>query len=621
MSQTRARAFQTVKSVNYYYKVCSTTNASRSYCSSSSFKAHPFVKEISTLSSAAKNVSSDFRNPNEFPGAGTNYNGYGKDWSTESKSEYERHRKQLYNLNGNYPYNIMDHSSNRLSEEGRSVKGGGNDQYLKNNVIFQENQGNYYMREDDLHRQSQYNVNGSYSGNASSNQQSSVKNYQYNVTGSSSSDASSYQQSIVVNDQLPNGSCSDMVNSQLQAVDERRLLGTIQELDAFCKNGKLKEAVEVLDLLEQNKVSVDIPRYLFLMKACGESQALTAAKHVHNHLTRSVPHLNVSIYNKILEMYSNCGSMEDAYKVFDKMPQRNLSSWDTMITGLAKNGHGEDAIEMFTEFKTTGLKPDNEIFHGVFLACSVIGDMREGLLHFDSMIKAFNLVPSMDHYTSVVNMLGSAGYLNEALEFIEKMNIKPNVEICEIMMNQSRVHGDLQLGDRFAEILNLLDPSRLDEQSKKGLIPIKPSDIAKEKEKNKLFGDDHLKKKTQVYQFSAGDISHPDREKLYSQLRCLKHPMKEAGYVPDTRFCLHDLDEESKEEALLSHSERLAISQSLLTSPARSPIRIIKNLRVCGDCHSALKFISKVVGRSIIARDAKRFHHFENGVCSCGDYW
>lgn len=92
-------------------------------------------------------------------------------------------------------------------------------------------------------------------------------------------------------------------------------------------------------------------------------------------------------------------------------------------------------------------------------------------------------------------------------------------------------------------------------------------------------------------------------------------------YVPDTRFVLHDVDQEAKEEALLGHSERLAAAYAFMTSPARTPIRIIKNLRCCGDCHNALKIISRLVGREIIARDAKRFHNFKDGVCSCKDYW
>ncbi|CAI9303245.1 unnamed protein product [Lactuca saligna] len=624
MSQARARSFEMVKSLNYLYKVCNCTSASRSYFSVSFFKALSFVKSFSTLNSAATDESFHFRNPNEFPAnVKNNY------WSIrDSNNQFDQnpdgvYRKnplvvqkkptvaygQSYNCDRNYENKILEQSSNTLYEEGRNVQssywmnsgvskeviGGGNDEYPKYNGHFQGNQGNHNMGKDGIHRQSQYNINGSYGGNASSNQQSSgLVNYEVPID-------------------------SQPKEKLYKPGEEKQLLGTIEELNAFCKEQKLKEAVEVLRMLELKKVTVEMPGYLFLMKACGETQALKEAKQVHNHLTRSVHHLDVHICNKILEMYSKCGSMEDAYKVFDKMPQRNLTSWDTMITWLAKNGHGEDALEMFTEFKKVGLKPDNQMFDGVFAACSVVGDMKEGLLHFESMTKNYNLVLSIDDYASVVDMLGSSGYLNEALEFIEKMPMNPNVEIWEIMMNQSRVYGDLELEDRCAEIVNLLDPSHLDKKSEKGLIPIKPLDIAKEKNKSAPLNLLEIKAKT--FQFRAGDTSQADHEKLYSQLRCLKQHMIEVGYVAQTRFVLHDLDHESREEALLSHSERLALSQALLNSPPRATIRIMKNLRVCGDCHEALKIISKLVGRLIVARDAKRFHHFQNGVCSCKDYW
>ncbi|PWA87214.1 pentatricopeptide repeat (PPR) superfamily protein [Artemisia annua] len=353
-----------------------------------------------------------------------------------------------------------------------------------------------------------------------------------------------------------------------------KAVSTIEEFDALCKERKLNEAVELLGLLERNGVSVDVGRYLFLMNECGEAHALEQAKRVAK-----------------------------------------------SVMGFARNGHGEDAIDMFTEFKKIGLKPDGQMFFGVFTACSVVGDVKEGLLHFESMSKDYGIVPSMEHYKSVVDMLGSVGYLNEALEFIEKMPMVPGVEVWETLMKQCRVYGETELGDRCCELVQLLEPSRLDEQSKAGLIPVTASDITKEKEKKKLSGYNPLENKTKVYEYRAGDTSHPEHEKLYSQLRCLKQPMKEVGYVPETKFVLHDIDPESKEEALLAHSERLALSQALLTSSPRAPIRIIKNLRVCGDCHNALKIISKIVGRLIVARDAKRFHHFENGVCSCNDYW
>eukprot|EP00268_Persea_americana_P038451 TRINITY_DN38024_c0_g1_i1.p1 TRINITY_DN38024_c0_g1~~TRINITY_DN38024_c0_g1_i1.p1 ORF type:complete len:853 (-),score=175.05 TRINITY_DN38024_c0_g1_i1:656-3214(-) len=407
----------------------------------------------------------------------------------------------------------------------------------------------------------------------------------------------------------------------VESVESSGYKGTLDELDDFCKEGKAKEAVEVLNLIQNQGTVVDLQRYLRLLQVCGDAKSPEAAKTVHVHISRSMVRVEVKVNNRILEMYFKCGCVDDAYQLFEKMPERNMSSWDTMITGLANNGLGENAIDVFSQFKQVGLRPDARLFISVFLACSVLNAVDEGMLHFESMNKDYGIVPTMDHYVGVVDMLGKAGYLDEAMEFVEEMPFEPSADVWETLMNLCRLHGNIELGDRCAELVEHLDPSRLTEQSKEGLVPVKASDLEKEKEKKKLSGQKLLEVRTKVHEYRAGDTSHPEKDRIYAQLSNLRGQMREAGYVPDTKFVLHDIDQESKEEALLYHSERLAVSYGLISSPARSPIRIIKNLRICGDCHNALKIISKLVGREFIVRDAKRFHHFRDGLCSCGDYW
>jgi hypothetical protein len=125
----------------------------------------------------------------------------------------------------------------------------------------------------------------------------------------------------------------------------------------------------------------------------------------------------------------------------------------------------------------------------------------------------------------------------------------------------------------------------------------------------------------QVHRFVVDDQEHPQLTEIRAELMRLSQQMNDIGYVPDTKFVLHDIEEEEKVLHLCHHSEKLAIGFGLISTPPGTPLRIFKNLRVCGDCHTATKFITKLVGRRIIVRDANRFHHFENGECSCGDYW
>ncbi|KAL6956518.1 Pentatricopeptide repeat-containing protein [Sarracenia purpurea var. burkii] len=121
--------------------------------------------------------------------------------------------------------------------------------------------------------------------------------------------------------------------------------------------------------------------------------------------------------------------------------------------------------------------------------------------------------------------------------------------------------------------------------------------------------------------FRMGDKSHPKAKEIYKELERLEIRLKEVGFVPDMGSVLHDVDKEDREETLCVHSERLAIAYGLISTLPGTTLRIVKNMRACVNCHSATKLISKIVDRKIVVRDANRFHHFKDGVCSCGDYW
>ncbi|GLT52378.1 hypothetical protein SLA2020_257250 [Shorea laevis] len=522
-----------------------------------------------------------------------NVGGYGGHFQGGAQYVGNKTIQQQYGSYGEGLMAARQNTSGFSSERFSDSQGSLDKNYAHNNWRFQQNQ-NYLSTEDAV----MYQQSPSYQQNPNAPQYLQKSDEIHNKMVTS-------QLAPTPNPEVPESMANNV---------------SLKALDGFCEEGNVEKAVEVLGLLEKQGVRVDLPRILGLMRVCGEEKALKEAKAIHEYVLRTLSPLKVSTYNRILEMYSKCDSMNDAFEVFDKMPSRNLTSWDTMITWLAKNGLGEDALDLFMQFKKAGLKPDGQMFIGVFSACSILGDINEGMLHFESMSKDYGIIPSMEHYVSVVEMLGGTGYLNEALEFIEAMPFEPSVDVWETLMNLCRVHGHLELGDRCAELVEQLAPSRLSEQSKVGLIPVKASDLA-DKEKKKLSSKNLLEVKSRVHEYRAGDRSHPESDKIYALLRCLKEQMKEFGYIPETRFVLHDIDQEGKEEALLGHSERLAVVHGLMTTAARSPIRVIKNLRFCGDCHTSMKIISKIVGRQLIMRDAKRFHHFQDGLCSCKDYW
>ncbi|KAL4325125.1 hypothetical protein GQ457_11G017360 [Hibiscus cannabinus] len=374
------------------------------------------------------------------------------------------------------------------------------------------------------------------------------------------------------------------------------------DLIKLCKEGKVKEA---LDYMGQG-VLADYNDFGELLDTCANMNSLELSKRVNDFLRRSKFAGDIGLNNKLIGVYGKCASMRDARRVFDKMRERDLASWKLMINGYAVNGSGVDELLLFEEMRNGGFQPDNETFLAVLSACASVGNVEEGLKYFELMKNEYKVALGIEHYIGVIDVFGRAGYLNEAVEFIENMLIEPAMEIWQAIRGFARIHGDIDLEDHVEELLLEFDPSLSSENELRAPPKKKVSAINMIEEKNRV---------------SEYRCKEPFKEEANEKFKGLNGQMREAGYVPDTRYVLHDIDEEAKEQALQYHSERLAIAYGLISTPARTPLRIIKNLRICGDCHNAIKIMSKIVGRELIVRDNKRFHHFKDGKCSCGDYW
>lgn len=374
------------------------------------------------------------------------------------------------------------------------------------------------------------------------------------------------------------------------------------DLVSLCKEGRLEEVIEYVE----RGVSADLCAFGALLHSCGELKSLELCKRVHELLKRSPLTSDTVLNNKLIDAYVKCGSMKDARRTFDQMRERNTGSWCLMVNGYAENGEGDEGLLLFEQMKKQGLRPDEETFSAVLAACADAGAVEEALLHFDFMNNTSGFVLGIEHYLRVIEVLGRAGHLREAQEFVERVPFEPTVDLWDALWKFARIHGDIELEDHAHELLISLDPSKGAAKQ----VPLPP--------RKKNSGINMVEEKNRLSEYRC---MKSYKEEGYGKLKGLNGQMREAGYVPDTRYVLHDIDEEAKEQALQYHSERLAIAYGLISTPARTTLRIIKNLRICGDCHNAIKIMSKIVGRELIVRDNKRFHHFRDGKCSCGDYW
>eukprot|EP01018_Ginkgo_biloba_P014934 Gb_01648 [translate_table: standard] len=411
---------------------------------------------------------------------------------------------------------------------------------------------------------------------------------------------------------------------------QRNIVSWTAMIVGYAQNGHGEEALKLFGQMQRAGLKPDEFTVASVVSACGNLAVLEEGRQVHLQIIRTGLESCVPVANALVTMYAKCGSIDDARNLFDKMPERDEVSWTAVIVGYAQHGHGKGTLKLFEEMLLAGMKPDHITFIGVLSACSRAGLVDEGRHYFGSMSKYHCINPKADHYACMIDLLGRSGHLDEAENFINNMPFEPDAIGWATLLGACRIHGNMTLGKRAAECLFELEPqnpatyvllSNIYAAAGRWDDVANVRKLMKNKGVKKEPGCSWIKFNNRVHSFVADDTSHPQTEEIYATLEKLAGQMEEEGYVPDMNFVLHDIEDVHKEHTLCYHSERLAIAFGLNAIPAGAPIRIVKNLRVCGDCHTATKFISKIVDREIVVRDTNRFHHFKDGFCSCGDYW
>ncbi|PIA35573.1 hypothetical protein AQUCO_03500143v1 [Aquilegia coerulea] len=369
--------------------------------------------------------------------------------------------------------------------------------------------------------------------------------------------------------------------------------------------------------------------YSSLFGACASIGALEQGKWIHAHMIKSGEKLKAFVGNTLLDMYAKAGNIKDAKKIFDRLEKRDVVSWNSILTGYAQHGLVKEAVQQFEAMRRLGFVPNEITFLCLLTACSHGGLLNEGQ-HYFELMKKYKVEPELSHYVTMVDLLGRAGLVDRAQQFIENLPIEPSAAVWGALLGACRMHGNIELGTLAAERVFELDPHDSGPPVLLYNIYASAGRWADAARVRKMMKDCGVKKEpacswveieNAVHMFVANDAAHPQKEEIRRMWEKINRKIMEIGYVPDTRHVLLFVDEQERETKLQYHSEKLALAFALLNTTPGSTIRIKKNIRICCDCHSAIKFVSKVMEREIIVRDTNRFHHFSDGNCSCGDYW
>ncbi|KAK7308032.1 hypothetical protein VNO77_41623 [Canavalia gladiata] len=401
-------------------------------------------------------------------------------------------------------------------------------------------------------------------------------------------------------------------------------------ISGYAESDQPQEALKLFNEMQRQRMVPDQITMLSVISACAHVGALVKAKWIHKYTDRNGFGRSLSINNALIDMYAKCGNLARAREVFENMPRKNVISWSSMINAFAMHGDADGAIDLFHRMKEQNIEPNGVTFIGVLYACSHAGLVEEGQKFFSSMVNEHSISPQREHYGCMVDLYCRANLLRRAMEIIETMPFPPNVIIWGSLMSACQVHGEAELGEFAAKRLLELEPDH------DGALVVLSNIYAKERRWNdvtlirKLMTHKGISKEkacsrievdNEVHVFFMADRYHKQSDEIYEKLDAVVSQLKLVGYTPSTSGILVDLEEEEKKEVVLWHSEKLALCYGLISGRKESCIRIVKNLRICEDCHSFMKLASKVYQLEIVVRDRTRFHHFNGGICSCRDYW
>ncbi|ONK78681.1 uncharacterized protein A4U43_C02F21330 [Asparagus officinalis] len=401
-------------------------------------------------------------------------------------------------------------------------------------------------------------------------------------------------------------------------------------ITAQSQSGQGEESIKLYCQMLEKNLNPDSFVLSSILNACASLSAYEQGKQVHVHIVKLGFISDIFAGNALVNMYAKCGSIEDAGLAFEEIPERGTVSWSAMIGGLAQHGHGKEALNLFDLMLKNQISPNHITLTSVLCACNHAGLINEAEKFFNSIEVIFGVSRTQEHYACMIDIYGRSGRLKSATELLHSMPFEPSAAVWGALLNAARVHGDIELGKKAAEMLFVLEPE------KSGTHILLANTYAsvgqwkyasevrrsmKEGKVKKEPGMSWVELKDRVHTFIVGDRSHERSEEIYKKLKELEEGIKKLGYVPMLEVDLHDVERGEKEVLLSMHSERLAVAFALISLPEGATVRVKKNLRVCRDCHNALKLMAKVVQREIVVRDTNRFHHFRDGSCSCGDYW
>ncbi|KAH6558105.1 hypothetical protein KP509_1Z079200 [Ceratopteris richardii] len=384
-------------------------------------------------------------------------------------------------------------------------------------------------------------------------------------------------------------------------------------------------ALYLFQQMQKEGIEPDVTSIVCILKACGCVAALEQGKIIHGYVIKRGFEMDVHVGSALICMYSSCGSLDDGVDVFEGLQVRNVVVFNAMITGFAKNNNFSLALKTYSAMEGCECKPNGVTYLSLLTACSNLGLVKEGCDLFKSMKEDVNLL-ELDHYNTLVDIFGHAGLLLYSEDLLETIPFQANSVGWLSLLSSCRTFRDITVGRRCFERVVTLEPmnsaayvlmSRIYDLVGLYEDAIGLEILRRSRKAWKLPGTSCIEVDQKVHRFTVQEYEHLRSMEIKTRIRNIIQKWKQEQSLPQN---IVDAGIVVEDDEFCEHCEMSAVGFGLISTPQGKTLRITKNLCICSNCHSVLKFISKSEKRRIVLIDAFCVHDFKDGVCTCSNF-
>ncbi|GFP81855.1 pentatricopeptide repeat-containing protein at3g02330 [Phtheirospermum japonicum] len=322
-------------------------------------------------------------------------------------------------------------------------------------------------------------------------------------------------------------------------MEEQTLVSWNAIISGFSSIEQSDGAQKIFNCMMEMGITPDNFTYATVLDICSNVANVGLGKQIHAQIIKQDLQSDVYIISTLVDMYSKCGNMQDSVLMFEKSSKRDFVTWNAMACAYAHHSHGYEALRTFEQMQLEKISPNHATFVAVLLACAHIGLIDEALHYFGLMRVDYKLEPQLEHYSSMVDILGRSDRLNDALKLIEEMPFEADDVIWRTLLSIRRMHGNVEVAEKAASALLKLDPQ---DSSAYVLLSNIYADAEMWGEVSKMRrimrlggmkkepGCSWIELQSEVHMFLIGDKAHPRCEEIYENLNLLTGEMKMDCY-------------------------------------------------------------------------------------------